>query len=76
MISNACRDGKLDLFPFEGIDSIADAWDRVCQKYKDANFQGTRGPGEGRPYVWKTYGEVRQIVDNITKAIMEKDMAP
>ena len=54
--------------PFEGVDTLAKAFNRTVNKSGGNQFLGTRDPNqEGRPYIWKTFKETDEISDNLVK---------
>ncbi len=57
---------ELVCLPAPGIDTLLKAFKRSVERYPNEPYLGTRDPNqEGRPYIWKTWGEVDTLTTDL-----------
>ena len=53
----------MDTGNFDGLTNIWEAFERSHKRIPNSRFLGTRNPNkEGKPYEWKTFAEVRELL--------------
>lgn len=64
-------------YPYEGITTLWQCFERQVKKNPDSNFLGSRDPQrEGKPYVWKTFNEINDYVFNLARGYVELGLMP
>ena len=63
--------------PFQGVDTIWKAFKHTVGRLPDSQYLGSRDPTQpGEPYVWKTWREVDEIVEDMAAGIAHLNLMP
>jgi long-chain acyl-CoA synthetase len=78
LVNINCKDeNDLVRYPYDDVKTVWDAFQRSVKKFPNNDFLGTRNDKkEGRPYEWKTWKQVDEIVLNLSKGYQALNLCP